>query len=51
VTARIGDLNGNLTTLWLSGGTVGATYSAVNEITATQGRTDDRTHTFRVRDL
>jgi hypothetical protein len=31
------------TTVWLSGGTAGTTYLAVNRIVTNQGRTDDRT--------
>ena len=31
------------TTIWLSGGTVGATYSVVNHITTYLARQDDRT--------
>lgn len=31
------------TTVWLSGGTPGTTYLAVNRIVTNQGRTDDRT--------
>lgn len=30
-------------TVWLSGGTVGETYSVVNRISTVQERTDDRT--------
>lgn len=31
------------TTVWLSGGTLGATYALTNRITTAGGRTDDRT--------
>jgi hypothetical protein len=37
------------TTVWLSGGTVGESYDATNEITTDGGRTDDRTITIQVK--
>ena len=37
-------------TIWLSGGTLGETYSLTNRITTEQGRTDDRTIRVSVRD-
>jgi hypothetical protein len=33
---------GSVTTVWLSGGTVGTTYELVNLITTNQGRTEPR---------
>ncbi|AIY17795.1 hypothetical protein GUY44_07230 [Pimelobacter simplex] len=36
-------------TIWLTGGTVGRTYSVTNRITTTSGRTDDRTFTIEIR--
>lgn len=36
------------TTVWLSGGTLGATYKVVNHITTTAGREDDRTLILRM---
>ncbi len=33
---------------WLSGGTVGTTYTVANRITTSQGRTDERTFTVQV---
>lgn len=36
------------TTVWLSGGTAGTTYSATNHITTAGGRQDDRTLTIKV---
>lgn len=33
----------NTTTIWLTGGTAGTTYTVVNEIVTNQGRTEDRT--------
>jgi hypothetical protein len=39
------------TTVWLSGGTLGVTYKAVNRIVTAGGRTNDRTLRVRVADL
>lgn len=36
------------TTIWLSGGTAGETYSLTNRIVTTGGRTEDRTMTVYV---
>jgi hypothetical protein len=38
------------TTVWLSAGTVGTTYSATNHITTSLGRTDERTITILVQE-
>jgi len=38
-----------LTTIWLSGGTVGGGYSVVNAITSAAGRKEDATLLFTVR--
>ncbi len=38
-----------MTTLWLSGGTLGATYDIRNKITTNQGRIDVRTYEIAVR--
>lgn len=35
-------------TVWLSGGSIGGVYSAVNTITTASGRTDERTITISV---
>lgn len=35
-------------TVWLSGGSIGGVYSAVNTITTATGRTDERTITISV---
>jgi len=40
-----------VTTVWVSGGTVGSNYSLTNHITTADGRTDDRTITLLVRNL
>jgi hypothetical protein len=37
-------------TVWLSGGTVGASYRLTNRITTADGRTDDRTITVVIRE-
>lgn len=37
-------------TVWLSGGTVGTSYSVVNRIVTAAGRTDDRTLHFHVKE-
>lgn len=37
-------------TVWVSSGTAGSDYEATNRITTTDGRTDDRTITIRVRE-
>lgn len=39
------------TTIWLSGGSAGATYQLTNRITTAQGRQRDRTITIRVKEL
>jgi hypothetical protein len=38
------------TTIWLSGGTVGTTYTVTNRVTTAAGRIDDRTFTIQVID-
>lgn len=37
-------------TVWLSGGTEGQSYTVTNEITTVQGRIDDRTITIRIQE-
>lgn len=37
------------TTIWLSGGTLGATYTLVNHITTAAGRENDQTIKIKVR--
>ncbi|MCC6366857.1 MAG: hypothetical protein IT165_25325 [Bryobacterales bacterium] len=39
---------GTKATVWLSGGTVGATYTVTNRITTTGGRTDDRSFDVKI---
>lgn len=36
-------------TVWLSGGNLNARYDVVNRITTSQGRTEDRTLSFNIR--
>lgn len=38
------------TTVWLSGGAVGQSYTVTNQITTVGGRTDDRSFTIQVQD-
>jgi hypothetical protein len=38
-----------IATVWLSGGTLGATYTLVNHITTAAGRENDQTITIKVR--
>jgi len=38
------------TTIWVSGGTAGITYSIVNHIVTAAGREEDRTITIKVRE-
>lgn len=40
-----------LTTIWLSGGIAGQSYSLTNRITTSQGRTQDKTITIIVKEL
>jgi hypothetical protein len=39
----VAEFSDETTTIWLSGGTDGATYLLTNSITTSDGRTDDRT--------
>lgn len=43
--------NTTSTTIWLSGGSAGQSYSLTNHITTTQGREKDKTITVRVKEL
>lgn len=46
-----GDSNGpTRTTVWLSGGTAGQSYTVTNQITTSGGRTDERSFTIQVQD-
>lgn len=36
--------------VWISGGTVGSSYVLTNRVTTTQGRTDDRSITIKIRE-
>lgn len=38
------------TTVWLSGGTLGETYTVTNRVTTTGGRTEDESLRFYIRD-
>jgi len=41
--------SGQITVIWLSGGTLGEVYKIVNRITTVGGRTDDRTLVLKIR--
>lgn len=42
--------NTSSTTVWLSGGTLGQTYTVTNRITTANGRTDERSILIKVED-
>lgn len=46
VTKGSDTINSPLTTVWISGGTAGTSYSITNRITTSAGRIDDRTFTL-----
>lgn len=50
ITQTNASLSGALATVWVSGGSVGNTYSVTNRITTAAGRTDDRSILIRVAD-
>lgn len=39
-----------VTTIWLSGGTVGTSYTLTNHVTTSQGREDERSFTILIED-
>lgn len=43
--------SGDLTTIWLSGGTLGATYTITNRITTLNGRTQDQSIKIEIKNL
>lgn len=43
-------VTGGKATIWLEGGTVGASYAVTCRVTTTQGRIDDRTITILIRE-
>lgn len=51
ITAVVDPFTDTVATVWVSGGTAGSSYTALNHITTAQGRTQDRTITIRVREL
>jgi hypothetical protein len=50
VTTPAASFTGTATTVWLLGGTVGTTYKAVNQVTTSAGRIDERTLTIEIVD-
>lgn len=50
LTAISNTRNGGVTTVWLSGGTVGQTYQVTNTIVTAAGRTDQRTLLVAIQD-
>ena len=38
-----------VTLVWVSGGTVGETYTITNQVTTSASRTDERSHTITIR--
>jgi len=47
--AGVTSVDGNQTTVWLSGGTLGQVYTVTNRVVTTEGRTDDRSIGFSLR--
>ena len=43
--------NTTTTTVWLSGGVAGQTYTVTNHITTSAGRQDDRSLTIKIKEL
>ncbi len=50
LTASLLSFTPTTTTIWLAGGTLGQSYSVVNQITTAAGRTDERTIVITVQD-
>jgi len=50
LTAVTNSKNGGVTTVWLSGGTVGQTYQVVNSVITALGRIDQRTLLVAIQD-
>jgi len=49
ITEVSNNYSGQITAIWLSGGTLGEVYKIVNRITTVGGRTDDRTLVLKIR--
>lgn len=51
VTGIVDPFTSTRTTVWVTGGTAGSSYTALNRITTLKGRIRDKTITIRVKDL
>lgn len=51
VTGIVDPFTSNSATVWVTGGTAGSRYTALNQITTLKGRVRDKTITIRVKDL
>lgn len=51
VSGIVDPFTSNSTIVWVTGGTAGSSYTALNRITTLKGRIRDKTITIRVKDL